>query len=165
MGSSARPTRPAHAPARGPLREASGAEGWSTAGGACPEEKRSQSKPLKLRLDSSVRCMRFLEIEATGTIRLPFKRLERNRGRFLGAKDRHAPGFWGTSYRGPKVARPCAPTFSPLRDWGGQPLGCPCRKTILECPLDSRESWRGPFHAPGFGPPSARYVKKAFRHK
>jgi hypothetical protein len=76
--------------------------------------KRSQSKPLRLSPFDSARCMGFLEIEAIGAIWPPFKELQRNRGRFSGAKDRHAPGFIS------RLAR-----------------GRPSLKANLECPLDS----------------------------
>jgi hypothetical protein len=68
-------------------------------------KKRTQSNPLGLSDRVSARCTRFLEIEAIGPIWLTFINLQRNRGRFLGAEDRHAPGFVGKGGAGPAMPR------------------------------------------------------------
>jgi hypothetical protein len=88
----ARPARPARPPSSRP--EGSGVQGRPLVVSAEPrEQKRTQSNPLKLSDGASTRCAIFLEIEAIEHIWITFKELQRNRGRFPGAKDRHAPGF------------------------------------------------------------------------
>jgi hypothetical protein len=137
MGSSAQLAPPARGPAPLGARERRVAgEESNPASGVCRERKRSQSKPLKLSAGASKRCARFLEIEAIGAIWLAFEELRRNRARFPGAKDRHAPGFWASQ---PGVgAQGLAPLLSHvpgfIRNAGPR---SPMPQTILECPLDS----------------------------
>jgi hypothetical protein len=89
MASSAEP----ESPARGPGDRYRLPGSWSRQARLPSSKKRSQSKPLGLSVFASSRCAGFLEIEAIGVIWLAFINLQRNRGRFSRAKDRHAPRF------------------------------------------------------------------------